>query len=161
MDSSKILSISRCAIVGARFRDVPTPRCAPAPVHEIRTEESCMFRSSEKYSRSRLLLPICRTAAPAWHEHVRERGVVDDASTNVSAEIQSDMGRRLLLPQPRFGSHSAGLGPTVILLDGSGLCALCGSRLREQHKIMLVGLPSNATSDELIKLCRPYGNPLE
>lgn len=35
------------------------------------------------------------------------------------------------------------------------------SRQRELNKIMVVGLPTTSTSDDLLKLCRPFGNPLE
>jgi len=35
------------------------------------------------------------------------------------------------------------------------------SRQREQHKIIIVGLPENCTDQDLIKLCRPFGNPVE
>lgn len=31
----------------------------------------------------------------------------------------------------------------------------------DKHKIIVVGLPSSATSDDLIKLAKPFGNPLD
>lgn len=36
-----------------------------------------------------------------------------------------------------------------------------GRSSREQHKIIVVGLPTTSTGEDLLKLVRSYGNPLE
>jgi len=36
-----------------------------------------------------------------------------------------------------------------------------GKTSRELHKIIVVGLPTESTQDDLLKLVKPYGNPLE
>ena len=40
---------------------------------------------------------------------------------------------------------------------------MCARRVkkREEHKIIVVGLPNGSTSAELTKLVKPYGNPLQ